>query len=552
MAIHRKYKRFRNILVIMILCISILPVLVIGIAVPAQFARLYTDKTLQEIGKFVRNKGLVIDLFFEERLGQLKNIGEMHSYAELTSQGKLSELLRILKANTQAIVDLGVIDMQGHHVVYAGPYDVGTANYAEEDWFNATRRQGLHVSDVLLGFRQSPHIALAVLCGDGKQSWILRATINTSMLTYIVQDNRTGEEGDIFILNENGLLQTDSSIYGPALTSMSAGWPDKHAAISLEKIGDHKYIVATSPLQRVPWILAYAETATFYSGILTRTFIMSAAGIFLSLLALGISAWFTARMIMRKLMEADKKRSLYEDSLLQANKIAAMEKFTLGIVEEMNEPITLLRETGHKILGMLGEEKPQAMQHHGEISDAAHLIEDEANRSIDILCRLLAFAKKLNPFFESLPLHAILNQAIALIQQEADDLGTEIIREFGQPEARVFTDDAQLQQVLINLIENALEATGENGAIIISSDIEDGVALIRVKDNGPGIPKEKLLRIFDSLYPEKERKKGSGLGLAIADAIIRRLGGSLEAASSLEEGTVFTIRLPLDPPEAFG
>lgn len=535
----------------MILCFSAIPMLVIGIAVPAQFTGLYTEKKLQEIEKFVRNRGEVIDLFFEERLGQLKSIGEIYSQETLTTPGKLSELLRILKVHTQAIVDLGVIDMEGRHIVYAGPYDVGTANYAQEDWFLATKRQGAHVSDVFLGFRQSPHIALAVLCGDGRQSWILRATINASMLTYLVKAKRTGEEtGDVFILNEAGRLQTDSRLYGAAMTAMNPEWPGRHAAIAMEKIGNDKFIVATTPLHNVPWILACTEAATPFSKIMPRAFILSAGGILLALLALGVGAWFIARIMMKKLMEVDRKKSLYTESILQANKIAGMEKFTTTIVEEMNEPVTLLRDSGYRIREVLEKEDAVSMPYHAELCDIAQEIENQTNRTTDIQCRLLAFAQKLNPFLESIPLHIILNQALAFLQQEADDHETEIIREFGQPEARVFTDASQLQQALLHVIENAIEAAGKNGIILINSDIVDGKARIRVKDNGPGIPKEKLARIFDPLNPAEDA--GKGFGLAISSAIMKRLGGNITASSSLEEGTVFTIVLPLASPDTLG
>lgn len=536
----------------MILCFSFLPVLVIGLAIPVQFTTLYSEKKIQEIENFVRSKGEILDLFLEERLIQLKSTGEMHSYEALTTPGKLSEILKIFRANAQPIVDLGIIDMHGQHIVYAGPYDVGTANYADEDWFVATRRRGVHVSDVFLGFRQSPHIALAVLCGDGSQSWVLRATIDASMLTYMVQANRTGGGGDLFILSDAGLLQTHSSLYGPALTAITPEWAAGHPATTRESIGDRQYILATAPLKEVPWILAYAEPSAPYNGLLSPPLVLSASLVLFALLSLGAGTWFIVGTTMKKLEETDRKKALYLESILQANKLAAIERFTGDIVEEMNAPMTLFRESGYRILRLLENKTPETLQHsYGEIHDAASEIEKQANKGAEILYRLLAFSRQLNPFFENLPLHSILNETLAFLQQEADDLGTEIIREFGQPEARVFTDASQLQQALFNVIENAVEAAGKNGVVLIHTEILDGTALVRVKDNGPGIPEEKRAHLFDPLFSDP-KTPDTGLGLPISHAIMKRLGGSIEASSSLEKGTVFTIKLPLAPPDVLG
>ena len=103
----------------------------------------------------------------------------------------------------------------------------------------------------------------------------------------------------------------------------------------------------------------------------------------------------------------------------------------------------------------------------------------------------------------------------------------------------------RLQQILLNLIDNALDAVGHDGKVTITTSNTPTDIVIEVADNGPGIPPEVMKKIWDPFFTTKEQGKGTGLGLSISQNIIRTLGGSIELQSKEGEGTVFTVKVPI-------
>ncbi|MDR0239070.1 MAG: HAMP domain-containing histidine kinase, partial [Deltaproteobacteria bacterium] len=108
----------------------------------------------------------------------------------------------------------------------------------------------------------------------------------------------------------------------------------------------------------------------------------------------------------------------------------------------------------------------------------------------------------------------------------------------------VSTDIGQLQQVVLNIIDNAIDATGKGGIVNVSTAKEGMYGVIRVRDNGPGIPPDRLHQIFDPFFTTKRPGEGTGLGLSICYSIMEGLGGDVSAANHPSGGAEFTIRLP--------
>ena len=123
-----------------------------------------------------------------------------------------------------------------------------------------------------------------------------------------------------------------------------------------------------------------------------------------------------------------------------------------------------------------------------------------------------------------------------------------LTREFDAALPVVYSDPSQLEQVLINIIDNALDAIGRNGEVRIATRKEgEGVAIV-IADNGPGMDEATRQRIFDPFFTTKKVGEGTGLGLAICFSILEKLGGHINVESTVGKGTVFTISLPHEPP----
>ncbi len=545
MADQPKYGRLRKIILATTLCFAIVPMLVVGVAIPIQFTELYREKTVREVENVARSKGRTIDIFFEERVSQLKSLAAIYSFEELTAPDKLASILRIVKANSQSYVDIGVIDMDGAHVAYAGSYDVRGANYKNENWFAEVKRKGVFISDVFLGFRQFPHIIIAVMREEGNRSWILRATVDSAVFTSIVQASRLSSKGDAFVVSRDGALQTDSLLAGKLMEKINVSWP-RGPGIDEEEFNGKRMLLAKIPLAHAPWMLVVAEDPTEHLSLLSKTKTMAALVILLGLAALSIGTWLTTRLIINHLIDADRQKAAYDAGLLQSSKMAALGKLAAGIAHEINNPLMLIREHAGWIRDLLEDEKPQNMEHHQEIQSAAIKVEQNVDRAKSITHRLLGFARRIDPASESLPLNPIVDQAIAFLQNEATYRGITIERAFSQEELRVVTDVGQIQQVILNLLDNAIDAVGKGGKVIVSTDsCEDGRACISLHDNGPGIPEDRMEKIFDPFFTTKSVGEGTGLGLSICYSIMESLGGSISVRNHPEGGAEFTIALPV-------
>ncbi|MDL2275503.1 cache domain-containing protein, partial [Desulfosarcina sp. OttesenSCG-928-G10] len=231
-----KYRKLETAIIATTLCFALLPILVAGLVIPPRFSDLYHQKAVREVEHVARSKGRTIDVFLGERTAQLRSLAEMFTFEELTAPGQLPRILRAIKTGSRSYVDLGIIDMDGRHVAYAGAYDISEVNYQNELWFAEVKRTGVFISDVFMGFRNFPHIIIAVMREEEGRFWILRATIDSAVFTSIVQDSRLSAGGDAFVLNADGHLQTESLLAGHVMTPVSVPWPRQGASISEERL----------------------------------------------------------------------------------------------------------------------------------------------------------------------------------------------------------------------------------------------------------------------------------------------------------------------------
>ena len=540
-----KYSRLRYAFLATTLCFAIVPMLVTGVVIPMQFTTLYHEKTIREVENVSRTKGRTIDIFFEERTSQLKSLAQVFNFDELVAPGKLAAVLSALKSNSQSYVDLGVIDMEGNHVAYAGSYDVRDANYKNEPWFTEVKRRGVFVSDVFLGFRNFPHIIIAVMREEGDRSWILRATVDSAVFTSIVQASRLSANGDAFVISRDGRLQTGSLLAGNVMDKVDIAWPRQGPGISEESLHGKNMTLAKVPLANAPWLLVVAEDPSEHISLLDKARTMAVVTIVLGLVALCVGAWLATRIMVRRLIEADRQKAAYDASLLQSSKMAALGKLAAGIAHEINNPLMLIREHAGWMRDLLEDEKPENMEHFNEMANAAVKVEQNVDRAKDITHRLLGFARRIDPSTESLPLNPIVDQAIAFLRNEASFRGITIERDFAEGDIRVATDVGQLQQVILNILDNAIDAVEQGGRVNVRTRLdENDFANIILHDNGNGIPEESLKHIFDPFYTTKKVGEGTGLGLSICYSIMESLGGSVSARNHPDGGAEFTITLP--------
>ena len=227
--------------------------------------------------------------------------------------------------------------------------------------------------------------------------------------------------------------------------------------------------------------------------------------------------------------------------------MAALGKMAAGIAHEINNPLAVIGEKAGWIKDLLQMEDISKSENFQEYADAVNKIEQHINRAKTITHRLLGFARRMEPVTERVSINTVLDESVAFLENEARYRNIDIQADYAADLPLITSDSSQLQQVFLNILNNAIDAIGKEGEINIRSKhiAKNNEIRIEIDDNGPGIPKDVLNKIFDPFFTTKEVGKGTGLGLSISYSIVEKLGGRMMVASEEGKGTTFTIYLPV-------
>jgi two-component system NtrC family sensor kinase len=233
-----------------------------------------------------------------------------------------------------------------------------------------------------------------------------------------------------------------------------------------------------------------------------------------------------------------------QSKLMHAEKMAAVGQLVSGVAHEVNNPLTAI--LGFADLLMENTEVPESARKD------LRVILQEAQRTKQIVQNLLSFARQMPPQRKPLQLNPILRRTVQLRSYDFQSHGVEVIEHLSQELPSVIGDSHQLQQVFLNILNNAYDAVSETGRparIEIATTRVGNSVEISFRDNGPGISHPD--RIFDPFFTTKEVGKGTGLGLSICYGIVREHGGEILCQNnSGGQGATFVVRLPATPETA--
>ena len=232
------------------------------------------------------------------------------------------------------------------------------------------------------------------------------------------------------------------------------------------------------------------------------------------------------------------------DQMIQAEKLTSLGKLAAVVAHEINNPLSGIL-TYAKLLRKWIERGDDLEKHSIEMRDALALIESESRRCGEIVRSLLTFARAAPMNVSDFDINRIVRQCIKLVEHKLE-VGNIVAQLDLHDLPRVRGDSAHIEQVMLALVMNAIEAMPHEGVLRIATRAEDENIIITVEDNGMGIATELLPRLFEPFVTTKE---GTGLGLAISRSIIERHNGRIEVQSEVGAGTTFTISLPAGEPE---
>ncbi len=241
--------------------------------------------------------------------------------------------------------------------------------------------------------------------------------------------------------------------------------------------------------------------------------------------------------------------------LLRQEKLASLGRLAAGLAHELNNPLNHIAGFVEALQRRAEAETLLARKEFEDFPRFLGMIQGQVDRAASIIRRLLDFARQREPFFELIDLDRLISESVSFVERQAAVANKRmVVRPLSEP-VQLRADAQMLQQLLLNLLTNALDAIEGDGEVRIAADvIEVGhgargrreIVEVSVADNGRGIAPENLSKVFDPFFTTKEVGKGTGLGLPICQSIVEQHGGTIEIKSEgIGKGALVTVKLPV-------
>jgi signal transduction histidine kinase len=529
----------------------------------------FESEALARSTRFVAKTRRTESFLLSKKRFALEFIIHDNTYEQLLQPERLTALLENLNRGLGLFADLGVIDATGVQRAYSGPFHLENANYSGQPWFKEIQNRGIFISDVFMGLRNLPHIVIAVKKTLPDESfYVLRTSVSIERFTEILSNEQTGEVGDAFLINHQGVLQTPSRYFGDILTLAPLDVPEfsdhtegyqltdignRMASISRE--GGAKPLPAEAANGTLVVSYAYVENSPFILMLVspkdelmlqwrqTRmkilVFLSCAVGMILVVL-LGVVTY-----LVNAIYAADQKRVMMLHEIEYSEKMASIGRLAAGIAHEINNPLAIINEKAGLIqdLFFIKEQYKQDTKLLGLIASIVSSVE----RCSVITRRLLSFARQSDANVTRINLRKIITEVLSFLGKEPEYRSITINIDIEDGLDDIVSDKGKLQQVLLNIIKNAFAAVEDGGHLAIAArKAKDGQGVeLRIRDDGCGIPPEDLAKIFEPFFTTKGGRGGTGLGLSITYSLISEMGGTVRVTSEKDKGTCFIITLPL-------
>jgi two-component system NtrC family sensor kinase len=256
-------------------------------------------------------------------------------------------------------------------------------------------------------------------------------------------------------------------------------------------------------------------------------------------------AW--TRTLEQRVEQKTRELKRAHEHALHTEKMASIGKMAAVLAHEINNPLSGIL-TYSKLLRKWIDSEDGGKSRHKDIDDSLDLIASESRRCGDLVKNLLTFSRTTPINLQPTNLNQVIDRVLRLIQHQLDLAGIQVQAELHPELPLVICDGAQIEQVLLALMMNALDAMPQGGNLWVCTklNLPDDAIQVTVRDDGCGIPPEILSRLFEPFLTTKETGRGVGLGLAISRSILERHNGNIEVQSEVGRGTTFTVTLPWD------
>ena len=233
-----------------------------------------------------------------------------------------------------------------------------------------------------------------------------------------------------------------------------------------------------------------------------------------------------------------------EQQMIATERLASLGTLAAGVAHEINNPLAIINEAAGYLDLLLKKEELAGMPRRSDFEKAVGKISNAVKRARAITHQLLGSVRKHEPVVAEVDLKELAQETLHLVRKEAANKEIQLIQTEGENLPPIWIDPNQVRQILINLLTNAIHATGSQGTISVHIEADRESTTLLISDTGKGIPKENMKKIFEPFFSDKPPGEGTGLGLFVTRQIVDKLGGTIEVQSRIGVGTSVNVVLP--------
>ncbi|MBM2815242.1 MAG: histidine kinase [Ignavibacteria bacterium] len=541
----KMYSSLRRNYFIRLIILYLLPFAFIIIYFHYQYNDLMTKSREMHLMSVAENQSRIIDIFLYERINNILSIIQSPDYKYPIDKKNLNDMLQRLKRNSDAFIDMGYFDTTSIQLEYSGPLSfLEKKEYGNESWFKdlVLSSNNFVITNIYQGLRKTPHFTIGVKLTKNNKRIIFKVSLDPQKIYKYMTSFEKSNDVYILIVNKESIYQlVPNEISSPM--SRSPFITSKLSGIGIDefKLNKEKRTFAFSWISGVDWAVIVIEKEfsikSYYN--LKIELILSSITILLLLFLIII-------IRSKNIVKTEKEKQIAKHQLEQASKLATVGELASGIAHEIGNPLNIIaNEVG--IMQDYANPKFNSSKTLNDLELNFKKIINAVYRIKDINNKLLTFVRKNENELSECNFNEIIEDLVSgFLEREMKVDNIEIIRKYSKNFPTVLSDNNQMKQVLINLLNNAHDAIEGSGQIIFVTSFDSEKIYISVSDTGVGIPEDKINKIFLPFYTTKPVGKGTGLGLSVSFSIIKNLGGSIKVESKLGKGTTFTIEFPLN------